>query len=145
MLLLPMNLPIGPQSPLSRIARRSIPAPAGTGASLRPAHADLLHPVFDQVAAGALDHARPNRPALGQIRVVTYIRQVLLSEAAFKTAQISPLYARALQQPGGGPELGERAFAWYNHEHHHTSLALLTPAQVHQGRTAWVLAARKRG
>jgi hypothetical protein len=36
-------------------------------------------------------------------------------------------------------------FAWYNHEHHHhTTLALLTPAQVHQGLTMRVLAARKR-
>lgn len=35
-------------------------------------------------------------------------------------------------------------FAWYNHEHHHSGLAQLTPAQVHQGLTARVLAARKR-
>jgi putative transposase len=28
----------------------------------------------------------------------------------------------------------ERFFQWYNHEHYHTGLALLTPAAVHYGR-----------
>jgi hypothetical protein len=34
-------------------------------------------------------------------------------------------------------------FHWYNQEHHHTGLALLTPAQVHHGRSGRVLAARR--
>jgi len=34
-------------------------------------------------------------------------------------------------------------FGWYNHQHCHTSLALLTPAIVHFGQTLSVLAVRK--
>jgi hypothetical protein len=34
-------------------------------------------------------------------------------------------------------------FLWCNEEHHHTGLALLTPATVHYGRTAAVLAERQ--
>jgi putative transposase len=34
-------------------------------------------------------------------------------------------------------------FGWDNYDHHHTGLAVLTPAQVHHGRTGRVLAARR--
>jgi len=34
-------------------------------------------------------------------------------------------------------------FHWYNHEHHHQGLALLTPEQVHMGQTETILAARQ--
>ena len=34
-------------------------------------------------------------------------------------------------------------FQWYNHEHHHSGLALLTPANVHYGQTAEMLARRQ--
>lgn len=33
-------------------------------------------------------------------------------------------------------------FAWYNHDHYHTGIGLLTPAMVHSGQAAAVL--RKR-
>jgi putative transposase len=33
---------------------------------------------------------------------------------------------------------------WYNHEHKHSSLALLTPADVHYGRADAIIAARQR-
>jgi len=29
----------------------------------------------------------------------------------------------------------QRFFHWYNHEHRHSGIALLTPADVHRGRT----------
>jgi hypothetical protein len=35
-------------------------------------------------------------------------------------------------------------FGWYNHEHHHEALGLLTPADVHFGRAPTVRAARQR-
>lgn len=65
------------------------------------------------------------------------------SEAQFTTVKYHPSTpdrfgciedARAWAQP---------LFRWYNHDHHHTGLALLTPAQVHHGRTGRVLAARR--
>lgn len=65
------------------------------------------------------------------------------SEAQFKTAKYH------LRTPDRFGSLEDaRAWAqalvgWYNSAHHHTSLALLTPAQVHHGRTERVLAARR--
>ena len=35
-------------------------------------------------------------------------------------------------------------FAWYNNAHHHSGLSYLTPADVHYGRAATVLAVRHR-
>src|SRR6202011_2616994 len=34
-------------------------------------------------------------------------------------------------------------FAWYNHEHHHTGLGLLTPHSVHYGLAEGLLAGRQ--
>ena len=34
-------------------------------------------------------------------------------------------------------------FHWYNHEHHHTGIGLLTPATVHQGKASEVVAKRE--
>jgi putative transposase len=35
-------------------------------------------------------------------------------------------------------------FHWYNHEHHHSGLGLMTPATVHYGRTETVYAQRQQ-
>jgi len=66
------------------------------------------------------------------------------SESGFKTLKYDPEY------PGefGSYEhaLGHcRAFfPWYNHEHHHSGVAYLTPEAVHRGRAEEVLAKRQR-
>ena len=65
------------------------------------------------------------------------------SEAQFKTVQYHP---RTLDRFGSSEDArawSQPLFAWYHHEHHHTGLALLTPAQVHDGRSGRVLAARR--
>ena len=65
------------------------------------------------------------------------------SEAQFKTLKYQPDY------PGRfGTALHARAwladfFAWHNDEHHHSSLALFTPAEVFDGRVAVVAATRQ--
>ena len=65
------------------------------------------------------------------------------SEAQFKTLKYQPDY------PGRfGAALHARAwlsdfFAWHNDEHHHTGLALFTPAEVFDGRVAVVAAIRQ--
>ncbi len=64
------------------------------------------------------------------------------SEAQFKTLKYRPDFPDrfgALEDARGfcGP-----FFDWYNHDHHHAGLALLTPADVHHGRTGERLAAR---
>lgn len=66
------------------------------------------------------------------------------SEAGFKTFKYRPDY------PGRfGPIEEARAyfhdlFAWYNHEHRHLGIGLLTPADMHFGRASEVTAKRAR-
>jgi putative transposase len=38
----------------------------------------------------------------------------------------------------------EAFFNWYNHNHHHTGLGLLTPASMHMGRTEVALVKRQQ-
>jgi putative transposase len=65
------------------------------------------------------------------------------SEANFKTAKYRPDY------PGRFESLEEarswmRRFAhWYNHDHYHSGIAYLHPADVHAGTAAEVVAARQ--
>jgi len=66
------------------------------------------------------------------------------SEAQFKTMKYRPGYPDRF-----GPVEDARAWArdffhWYNHEHHHTGLGLLTPAMVHHGLADAVLAHRQQ-
>ena len=64
------------------------------------------------------------------------------SESQFKTLKYHPEFPDRF---GSFEEAREfiRAFvAWYNHEHHHEGINLLTPAVVHSGRSEEVLAAR---
>ena len=64
------------------------------------------------------------------------------SEAQFRTVKYRPEFpARfgALEHARG---VSRDLFAWYNDAHHHSGLSYLTPADVHYGRAATVLAAR---
>jgi putative transposase len=64
------------------------------------------------------------------------------SEAQFKTLKYRPGFPARF----GGLEDGHSHcvdfFPWYNHEHHHSGLAWLTPADVHYGRATALLARR---
>jgi putative transposase len=66
------------------------------------------------------------------------------SEAQFKTLKYRP----GLPDSYGSVEHARACFRplfhWYNHEHHHAGLGLLTPDVVHHGRAADVLAGRQR-
>ncbi len=65
------------------------------------------------------------------------------SEAQFKTLKYWP----AFPEPFGALEdarvFGQRFFAWYNHEHHHSGLGYLTPAMVHYGMAEGVRTQRQ--
>ena len=65
------------------------------------------------------------------------------SEAQFKTLKYRPDFPERF----GGLEDAQTFlrvfFPWYNHEHHHSALGLLTPAQVHYGQATAVLARRQ--
>lgn len=56
------------------------------------------------------------------------------SEAQFKTLKYRPDFPERFGSPEDARgHLGD-FFRWYNNEHHHTGLGLLTPADVHFGR-----------
>lgn len=65
------------------------------------------------------------------------------SEAQFRTLKYCPAYPDRFGSVADARQWGQDFFAWYNDEHHHTSLALLTPADVHHGRAAALLAERQ--
>jgi putative transposase len=61
------------------------------------------------------------------------------SEAQFKTLKYRPDYPERFGSPADARNWCRQLFRWYNHEHHHTGLKLLTPADVHFGRAERVL------
>ena len=66
------------------------------------------------------------------------------SEAQFKTLKYRPNYPERF-----GCQIDARAwsrvfFDWYNHEHHHSALGLLTPADVHYGRAEEIFHKRQQ-
>jgi putative transposase len=66
------------------------------------------------------------------------------SESLFKTAKYRPGFPDRFGSQEHARAHCRTLFLWYNEEHHHSSLALLTPADVHHGRGDQVLAARDR-
>ena len=66
------------------------------------------------------------------------------SEAQFKTLKYRPDYPQRFgcQQDARG--WAQDFFAWYNYEHHHVGLGLLTPADVHYGRAQTVIQQRQQ-
>ncbi len=65
------------------------------------------------------------------------------SEAQFKTLKYRPGFPDRFGSAEDSRAFCRPFFDWYNHEHHHSGLGLLTPADVHYGRAADVLAARQ--
>ena len=55
------------------------------------------------------------------------------SEAAFKTLKYCPAFPTNFGSIQDAREFCERFFDYYNHEHYHSGIALLTPASVHHG------------
>jgi putative transposase len=56
------------------------------------------------------------------------------SEAQFKTFKYRPGFPERFGSIEHTRALSHDLFQWYNHEHHHSALGLLTPADVHHGR-----------
>ena len=65
------------------------------------------------------------------------------SESQYKTLKYRPNFPDRFGSHADARAHLDPFFRWYNHEHHHTGIALLTPADVHFGRAAAVLAARQ--
>jgi len=66
------------------------------------------------------------------------------SESQFKTVKYHPCFPGRFTGLEHGLDWGREFFPWYNHEHHHSGLAYLTPAQVHTGRAVEALRAREQ-
>lgn len=65
------------------------------------------------------------------------------SEAQFKTLKYHPGYPERFGCLTDARDWGREFFDWYNNEHHHTGLGLLTPADVHYGRAMALIESRQ--
>jgi putative transposase len=65
------------------------------------------------------------------------------SEAQFKTMKYRPTYPDRFGSIQDARAWARGFFRWYNHEHYHSGLALLTPATVHYGCAQAVLEQRR--
>lgn len=66
------------------------------------------------------------------------------SEAHFKTLKYRPDYPDRFADLLHARRWGHSVFTWYNHDHYHSALGLLTPASVHYGWTDLVLSQRQQ-
>jgi len=66
------------------------------------------------------------------------------SEAQFKTLKYRPAYPDRFGSYEHGLSYCREFFTWYNRNHRHCGIAMLTPDVVHHGRAAEVLATRQR-
>jgi len=57
------------------------------------------------------------------------------SESQFKTMKYQATYPDRFESLAHARQWARAFFQWYNDEHHHSSLGLLTPATVHSGQT----------
>jgi putative transposase len=66
------------------------------------------------------------------------------SESQFKTLKYRPEFPDRFQSFDEAHAFCKQFFPWYNDQHYHSGLALLTPATVHFGRAAEVQAQRQQ-
>ena len=66
------------------------------------------------------------------------------SESQFKTLKYRPDFPGRFGSSQDARQFGRRFFEWYNCEHHHSALALLTPEDVHYGRAEKIITDRQR-
>jgi putative transposase len=65
------------------------------------------------------------------------------SEAHFKTLKYRPGYPDRFGSIQDARRFCQEFFPWYNNQHHHSGLQLLTPATVHYGRAAQLISHRQ--
>ena len=66
------------------------------------------------------------------------------SESQFKTLKYSPGYPDRFADEAAARAWAREFFTWYNHDHHHSALGLMTPAAVHSGTAAQLWEARQQ-
>ena len=65
------------------------------------------------------------------------------SESQFKTLKYCPDFPERFGSIEDARQIMEALFTWYNQEHRHSGIAMLTPAMVHKGEGATRLCARQ--
>lgn len=65
------------------------------------------------------------------------------SESQFRTLKYRPEFPDRFGCLEDARAFGQEFFRWYNEEHHHSGIGLLTPAMVHSGQTEAILAQRQ--
>jgi putative transposase len=65
------------------------------------------------------------------------------SESHFKTLKYQPTFPQRFGCSEDARSFCRRFFDWYNQDHHHAGIGLMTPDQVHYGQTDAVHAARQ--
>jgi putative transposase len=66
------------------------------------------------------------------------------SEAHFKTLKYRPDFPDRFGCLADARAWARAFFHWYNHDHHHSALGLMTPATVHFGQAEWVTEQRQQ-
>jgi len=66
------------------------------------------------------------------------------SESQFKTLKYRPEFPERFGSIEDARAFGQRFFPWYNHEHHHSGIALLTPEMLHYGIAGEVIEQRQQ-
>jgi len=102
-------------------------------------HADRGSPMISKTLGQMLidlgvskSHSRPHTP-----------NDNPFSEAQFKTMKYRPDYPARFGSIEAARHWTRGFFHWYNNEHHHSRLGLMTPAAVHFGQTAALTAQRQ--
>jgi len=65
------------------------------------------------------------------------------SEAQFRTLKYRPGFPDRFGSIEDARGFCQTFFQWYNHQHHHSGLGLMTPAMVHHGHAAHILVHRQ--
>jgi len=66
------------------------------------------------------------------------------SEAQFKTMKYRPDFPERFENKANASDWARSFFNWYDYEHYHSSLGLLTPADVHYGRAHKIIQQRQQ-
>jgi len=66
------------------------------------------------------------------------------SEAQFKTLKYQPLFPKLFGSIEDARTFCQTFFQWYNHDHHHSGIGLLTPAMLHHGQAQSVMQQRQQ-
>ena len=65
------------------------------------------------------------------------------SESQFRTLKYRPGFPDRFGSIEDARGFCQSFFTWYNHQHHHSGLGLMTPAMVHHGQAPQILARRQ--